>query len=883
MDNWHAVSVEDIKKELKTDDGGLSSDAAKKRLDEQGPNTITKNKGTRWYKVLFDQFINPLSLLLIFAGTLSLFLKEGLESIAIFTIILINALLGFIQEFRAGKSIEALAKLSARTATVRRDGKEHRIDASELVAGDVIILDAGDVVAADARLFDASNLKIEESGLTGESVAVEKATDLIKEKAGISEKKNLVFMGTTVTQGHGEAIVVSTGMATEFGQIAKSLDDVKESTTPLQKKFEQLAKQIGFVAMGLIALVFAISLLRGGSTFAEILLFALVLAVGTIPSALPLVVTLGLSFGARRLAKNKMLIRHLSAAESLGSATFICTDKTGTLTKNQMTVTRLYAGKKLSEVSGRGYDPKGSISDDVSKQDSTRCARIASLCNDAKLAKKGDGYEVIGDPMEASLLVLAQKAGLKKTGLRRIKDFPFDSERKLMSVVVEEKRKKEVFVKGAPEILLKKCTKMLVSGKARMLSQKERAEILKQQKAFAENALRVLALAYKPVQKSPSKADEAERGLVFAGLVGMLDPAREGVKEAIVECRSAGIGVMMITGDHETTARAIAKEVGLLDSDGLVLTSEQLDKMSEKELVKKVESIRVVSRAYPLQKLKIIEALQKRKHVVAMTGDGVNDAPALKRADIGISMGQSGTEVAKEASKAVLVDDHFATIVSAIKEGRNIYDKIIKSAKFLLGCNLGEITTILISLVLGLPLPLLALQILMINMLTDTAPATGLGLEKPEEDVMKRKPRDPQAPPVNGRLFASIVVFGVLLGVSTIYLFTRFLPRGLEEARTVAFTTLVFMQLFNVLSARKFKTQLNKLNVFTNPYLLGGIALSVLLHLSVVYIPLFQPVFGTVALDAVEFVFILGLCVGSYIIIEIFNLALFNLRKSSAE
>jgi Ca2+-transporting ATPase len=879
--SWHALETSEILSQVHSSESGLSSQDAAKRHAEQGSNVIEKTNRHSWLKILLDQFINPLTLLLIFAGSLSLFLKEGLESIAIFTIILINAFLGFFQEFRASKSIEALAKMSARTATVKRDGSLKKIPAEDVVVGDILILEAGDVVAADARLLQSSELHIEESSLTGESVASEKDLGTLQEKSPIGDRKNMVFMGTTVSQGKGEAIVVAIGMDSEFGHIAKSLDDVQEMQTPLQRKFAQLAKQIGVVAMILIGVVFAIAFFKGEMSFTEILLFSLVLAVGTIPSALPLVVTLGLSFGASRLAKQRMLIRNLSAAESLGAATFICTDKTGTLTKNQMTVTHLYLGTKDHAVSGKGYDSNGTIADTPNAKQLGIFSSIAWYCNDTTLKGKGKNVKIMGDPMEAALKIVAEKAKVSK-GLQRIKDFPFDSERKLMSVVVKEKKAQYLLVKGAPELLLKKCSRVMINGSVKTLTASLRKQITEQQKDYASKALRVLGFAYKQVSSIPSSHEKAESSLTFVGLSGMLDPARDGVKEAISECHSAGIKVMMITGDHEITAEAIAREVGLLDDGGLVLSSEDLDKMSPKELAKRIENVRVVARAYPLQKLKIIEALQKRNHIVAMTGDGVNDAPALKKADIGISMGKSGTEVAKEASKSVLVDDHFATIVDAIKEGRNIYDKIVKSAKFLLSCNLGEIATILFSLILGLPLPLIALQVLMINMLTDTAPATGLGLERAEKDVMKRPPRDPKATPITWRIFFTILIFGVVLGGSTIYLFTQFLPRGLEEARTVAFTTLVFMQLFNVLTAREFRAEWRKLNIFSNPYLLGGILLSLGLQFAVIYIPFFQPIFGTVALDGFEFIMILGFCVGSYVLIEITNYLLFNLKKHNS-
>ena len=878
-DGWYTKEIDFVLSSFKTSREGLNTQKINVRLEKYGENRLTGKDGVSWVKILLDQIINPLTLMLIFAGGLSLFLGEKKESIAILVIIFLNTLLGFFQEFKANKSIEALSKLSARRSTIRRSGKEIKIDSRKIVPGDILILEAGDIVGADARIISSSELNVNESGLTGESVPIGKKEAKLSEKLSVAEQSNMVFMGTTITQGRGEAVVVATGNKTEFGKIAESLEDVKEMKTPLQSKFSKLARQIGIVAIFLILIVFSISLYRGNQSFTQILLFSLVLAVGTIPSALPLVVTLGLSFGARRLANNKMLIRSLSASESLGSATFICTDKTGTLTKNEMTVTRVALPKALIEITGTGYDTDGEIkpiTGNFLQSDLVKLAMIGATCNTVEMGKDKK-KEIIGDPMEASLLVFAEKVKIAKKAesMTRLKEFPFDSERKVMSVVVKSGSAYEVHAKGAPEMLIDKCSHILINGKVQKLTKEIRRKISEQQQWFGEQAFRVLGFAYKKVSSVSKDVDESESSLIFVGITGMIDPERDGVSGAITECHNAGIEVMMITGDHEVTAKAIAKNIGLLDDDSIVMSSEEFDRLSDKKLMSIIEKIRVVARAYPLQKLRIIQALQKKGHIVAMTGDGVNDAPALKKADIGLSMGISGTEVAKESSKAVLVDDHFTTIVGAIREGRNIYDKIIKSAKYLLSCNFGEIMTVMLALFFDFPIPLLALQILLINMLTDTAPATGLGLEKAEDDVMKRSPRRPDKAPITAALFISIILTGLILGSVSLFLFHQWDQVSIEKARTMAFSSLVLTQMFAVTSTRTFKPSLKKLNLLTNKALLGGIVLSLSLLCLTLYVPLLQSVFATVALEFSDFAVLMLFGLGSYVVFELNNYLIF--------
>jgi len=786
--------------------------------------------------------------------------EKPIESIAIFVIVLINALLGFFQEFRAEKSLQALSRMAPDKAIVRRGGAEKNVDVSSIVPGDIIILEAGDSVPADARIISSVSLKTTEASLTGESNAVDKATRKLAEKTVLAERSNMLYMGTAISNGKCEAVVTETGNNTEFGKIAFSLSTIKEKRTPLQEKFAALARQITYLAGFLILLVFIIGYIEWHDSLGELVLFALVLAVGTVPSALPLIVTFSLSLGAKRLASKNMLLRSLPAAESMGSVDFICTDKTGTLTKNEMTVTHVFTGNQVVQIKGSGYskDEKLVIQDTRLKKNMDVLSRIALNCNNASINEKN---EVIGDPTEAALIVLANKTEVNNK-IPRTDEFPFDSDRKRMSIVTEEG---EILVKGAPEALLKLSTNILDGGKIRKISEKDRELIQKTQKEFADNALRVLGFAFR--KGRPKDAREAEKNLVFVGLAGMQDPPREGVKESISECRSGGIDIMMITGDHITTAKAIASRLGMLENKQCIEGGE-IEKWSDSYLLENIGKIAVIARATPKLKTRIVSSLQAKGHIVAMTGDGVNDAPALKNANVGLSMGITGSDVAKEASKGILLDDNFSTIVNAIKEGRSIYDKIIKSTKYLLSCNFGEIVTVLGTLLVFNQLPLQPLQILMINMLTDSAPAAGLGMEKNEDDVMKRPPRKIDEKPITKKKLAIIALFGFIMGSITVAMFGYHRHLGLQTAQTIAFTTLVVMQLFAVLSIRSFKPNLKNLNLSGNLALLGGIIFSISLQLCALYVPLFQTVLGTVPLMLGQWILILGVGFLSYILFE---------------
>ena len=879
MVDYYNINASEATKLLKSSEKGLTKNEAEKRLEEFGYNELQKEKKLTALTIFLSQFKNALILLLIFAGLLSLFLGERIEPIAIFGIVFLNAILGFIQEYKAEKAIEALEKISAPTAKVLRDGKEQKIPAREVVPGDILLLEAGDIVPADSRLLEVTSLQIDEASLTGESVPSKKVTESFKLGTSVADQENMAFMGTVVTYGKGKSIVTSTGMKTEFGKIATSLQTTKGVQTPLQIKFTRLAKQIGIVAVILIIIVLVSGTLQGTLTFGKMLLFALALTVSTIPNSLPIIVTVGLSMGIKKLAKKNMLIKKLPAAESLGAATIIVSDKTGTITKNQMTITDIFYDDEIIKVSGTGYEPKGNFyvnNKQINPKQMELFLRIGYLCNNAKLVKKEGKFEIIGDPTEGSLIVLGKKGKLEDENLQRnfsfIKELPFDSDRKSMSVIFKNKinKKTEAYVKGAPDLILKVCDRVLEKGRVRKLTKKDRKKILRMNDSFAEKALRVLALAYRELPDSKKyNIDNVEKNLIFVGLVGMIDPPREEVKQAVEQCQEAGIRVMIITGDHAITTKAIAQQIGLFKEGDVVLTGDDVEKMSDTELEKKIEKVRIIARALPIQKSRIVDALQKRDHIVAMTGDGVNDAPALKKADIGIAMGITGTDVAKEVSKAILTDDNFATIVNAIEEGRNIYNKMIKSAKYLLSCNAGEITAVFMAIMLKFPLPLLPLQILLMNLLTDDFPALGLGFESSEEGIMKRPPRDPKEKPISRKIFLSIVIFGLIMGIGTLFMFMQYKDINVGKAQTVAFTTLVMFQMFAVISSRTLYHSLKHLNPFSNKWLLGAVCLSLIIQLVVVYWSPLQTIFGTVSLLVIDWLKIIGISSLGFIMMEI--------------
>tara|TARA_Y100000031_G_C8240783_1_gene395596 strand:- start:143 stop:2824 length:2682 start_codon:yes stop_codon:yes gene_type:complete len=882
-ENYYALKINKVFELLKSSKTGLTSSDSKRRLQKYGPNELEKGKKISAFQIFVNQFKNALILLLIGAGVLSLFLGETVESIAMFGIVLLNAILGFVQEFRAEKAIEALQKISAPTAKVLRNGKQIKIAAKDVVPGDILLLEEGDIVPADSRIFESHSMQIDEACLTGESVPSKKIITPYKVGTSIASQENMAFMSTIVTYGKGRSIVTGTGMNTEFGKIAKSLETTVETKTPLQTKFQQMAKQIGIISLGLILIVFVAGIWQGAMSWAEMLLVALALTVSTIPNSLPVIVTVGLSVGTKKLAKKNMLIRKLPAAESLGAATIICSDKTGTITKNQMTVTDVYFDNKKIKVTGSGYNPVGDFlvnSKKISAKNLELLLRIGYLCNNAKLNKKANKYKVVGDPTEGSLIVLGKKAKLEEEYMHKhftlVEELPFDSNRKKMSVIFKNKinNKNEAYVKGAPDLLVQVCDRIYENGKIRKITKKDKNNVLKMNNAYASNALRVLGMAYKEVKTTKYSIDNIEKGLIFIGLVGMIDPPREEVKKSIKQCQTAGIKVMIITGDHSVTAKAVAEKIGLFKKGDLVLSGEEMEKLSDSELEKKIDKIRIVARALPIQKSRIVNALQKRGHVVAMTGDGVNDAPALKKADIGIAMGITGTDVSKEVSDTTLVDDDFSSIVTAIGIGRNIYDKMIKSAKYLLSCNAGEVTAVLIAVLLKFPLPLLPLQILLMSLLTDDLPALGLGLESAEEGIMKRMPRNPKEKPITTKMLISILVFGLIMGLGTLFVFNQYKDINLVKAQTMAFSTLVMFQMFAVMSSRSLLPSFKKLNPFSNLWLIGAVSISLIVQAIVIYWRPMQIVFGTTGLVWMDIGKILIVSFLGFVMMEVSKFAL---------
>ncbi|MCX8158090.1 MAG: cation-translocating P-type ATPase [Candidatus Diapherotrites archaeon] len=887
---YWALGAKEVIKILNSSDKGLSNKEAAQRLEKYGPNEIKKEKEVTPLEVFLNQFKNTFIILLIFAGILSLIIGETLEGAAIFFIIILNATLGFIQEYKAEKAIESLKKMTSPNAIVLRDGIEQKIPSAEIVPGDIVILEAGSIVPADCRIIESFNLAVDEASLTGESVPSKKDVKVVSEKTSVADRKNMAYMGTIVSVGKGKAIVTSTGMNTELGKIAESLKESEQTETPLQRKFTMLSKQIAKIVLLLVSFVFLVSFYRNFPLF-EIILFCLTITVSTIPNSLPIIVTVGLSLGAKRLAEKNMLVKKLFAAESLGSVTVICSDKTGTLTKNQMTVTNIFFNYEV-EVSGSGYEPTGDFKKDGEKIEPSKLEKlmkIATLCNNASLVEEKGEFKIIGDPTEGSLIVMAKKAGYDKDYFLKeeelLAELPFDSERKMMSVIYKNKQTKkiEAYVKGAPDILIKKCNRILLEdGKIRRIREDDIKLIIEKNRKYAESALRVLGFAYKEVSdKTKMEIDEIEEELIFVGLAGMIDPPREEVKEAVKKCEEAGIKVIIITGDHPATAKAVAEKINLFKKGDIVLNGAELDEMNEEELLKNIENIRVIARALPTHKLKIVEALQKKGHIVAMTGDGVNDAPALKRSDIGVAMGITGTDVAKDVSQAILVDDNFATIVNAIEEGRDIYDKIIKSARYLLSCNMGEITAVIITVITNLPLPLTPIQILTMNILTDDLPALGLGTEKPEEGIMKRPPRKPQENPITKTIFILIFIYGLIMGIATVWIFQSYLGEGLTKARTMAFTTLVMIQMFAVVSSRTLYPSIKHINLLTNKWLFLAIVASIIIQLGIIYFLPLQTIYETTSIGIEDWIKIIEISITGFILMELGKFVIRDIDKKN--
>ena len=917
---WHSEKVDDVLRGLDVTHEGLTSQEAQERLKKYGYNELVAKKRKSALMMFLGQFKDVFILLLIAAVIFSAVIgyydvltgaAEGVmealaDSIIIGAIVILVAVTGFVQEYRAEKAIEAMKKLTAPKAHVVRDGQEVIIPAKEIVPGDIIVLESGDQVAADARIIEAIELKASEAVLTGESTSVNKDVPTVKSDAAISERRNMVFTATHIVYGRGKAVVTTTGMNTEFGKIAEMVQTAQEEETPLQKKLDKFASKIAKVVVGVCVLIFlleAFDVVISGifrvEGFIQAFLSSISLAISAVPEGLPAIVTVALALGAREFARRNALVRRLSSAEGLGAVTVICSDKTGTITKGEMTVRQIYADQKFLEVTGVGYEPKGEfkLGAEVVKPegDAELLLRIGALCNNAQLRKKNEDntWEIFGDPTEGALIVAAEKAALGKEKLGgifpRVREIPFTSERKLMTTVHKTPQNKLVaYLKGAPETVLEKCTHILENGKEVKLTEAKINKVLQANEQLASDALRVLAMAYKQLPSASEKYedDAIERDLVFVGLEGMIDPPRQEAIKANKTCQKAGIRTVMITGDHKLTALAVAKEVGIFREGDLVLTGIELDKLGDTEFEQEVEKVSVYARVSPEHKLRIVNGWKKRGHIVAMTGDGVNDAPAVKAADVGVSMGITGTDVTKEASDVILNDDNFATIVKAVEQGRVIYDNVRKYARFLIACNFDELLVIGTFAILGglfspelFPLPLLPAMILWINLVTDGAPAVALATDPPDVDVMDRAPRKPSEGILHG-MGRFILMSFILQSIGTILVFSLeyylfpahpWMTNGVvfseanrllsyEEATTTAFVQAAMFELLVVWNCRSEKRSVWRMgrDAFKNKFFVIAEIASIALTLGITYIPITQQLFHLTALSPTDLAYVLG-------------------------
>jgi P-type Ca2+ transporter type 2C len=881
---WYALEPDDAAAALGTSlDSGLSEQEAARRLAEVGPNELEAARAVHPWRLLVDQLRNVLILILLVAVAMSAALGHATEAIVITVIVLFAVLLGFVQEYKAERAIEALREMAAPTATVLRDGEPVDVPARELVPGDVMLLEAGDRAPADGRVFEAVSLQVEEAALTGESLPVEKHTAALDDdELPVGDRRNMVYAGTTLTYGHGRAVAVATAMSTEFGGIAKLLQTVERSRTPLQLSLDRVGMTLARVAVVLVLLVVGLGVVRG-QPFVELLLFGAALAVAVVPEALPAVITISLTLAAQRMVKRNALIRRLPATETLGSVSVICSDKTGTLTKDEMTARKVFVAGEMLAVSGAGYEPAGAYSRNGSPAEPfaalTETLRAAALASDAQIVRdEAEGqWRVRGDPTEGALIVAAAKAGLDKRDLDaelpRVDEIPFSSETKRITTLHETPDGVVAYAKGAPEVILETCVRQLTSHGETALEAGDREALLATARELAGEALRVLAVARRP----GATRETAEAEMTFLGLVGMIDPPRPEAKAAVRTCEEAGIKPVMITGDHPVTAQAIARELGVLTT-GRSVTGADLESMDDEQLRRDVDAIQVYARVDPAHKLRVITAFQDNGHYVAMTGDGVNDAPALKKADIGVAMGITGTDVTKEAASMTLTDDNFASIVAAIEEGRRVFANIKKYLMYLLAANLGEIVLLVGVSLLGWPLPLSAVMILYVNLATDGLPALALSVDPPERDLMRRPPRDRGAGIFTRPVITLMVVGGVASALITFGLFTwaRSTDMPLDEAMTMTFATLVLVEFFKAYCFRSDRYSVLD-QPFANTWLNRAILWELLMLALVINVPFLQEAFGTVGLALQEWLLVVGL---AFLIVPVLEVAKWTLRRS---
>lgn len=872
LEKWYQLDVERVEQKLHVSTKrGLSSKQVTERRNKFGENILEEQKKSSKWLIFIKQFQDFMVLILLAATLIAGILGEYIDAVAIMSIVLLNGFLGYFQEQKAENSLAKLKEFSAPLANVLREQKWEKVYSSQLVVGDVVKVRSGDRVPADIRIVKSSGLETEESALTGESLPVVKhALKIQQDHLDAQDQVNMAFKGTLVTRGSGIGIIVGTGMNTAMGQIASLMANTQKVITPLERKLAELGKILIAVAIFLTVLVVAVGIYQGHAVY-NMFLAGVSLAVAAIPEGLPAIVTIGLALGVQRMIRKNAIVRELSAVETLGCTSVICSDKTGTMTENQMTVKEIYLNGDYMNVTGDGYDIRGEFLKNSKKLDHTHpnlksMLLYGMLCNNASLYVKKGKYYVEGDPTDGALVVAARKIGITaqaEESFRIVKEIPFDSTRKMMSVVVEDEHQMRFLVtKGAPDVVLPRCSHKIDRHATSLLKQGDEKNINFAIDSMADKALRTIAISVKPLKKDVSLETEfLEKDLTFIGLYGMMDPPRKEVKAAIEECKQAGIKTVMITGDHVKTAEAIARELNILPEEGLVLEGRQMNQMSLEELEDVIENVYVFARVTPEHKLKIVKAFQDKGHIVAMTGDGVNDAPAIKASDIGISMGLGGTDVTKEASSLVLMDDNFATIKTAINEGRNIYENIRKFVRYLLASNVGEILVMLFAMLLGFPLPLVPVQILWVNLVTDGLPAMALGLDKSQKDVMKRKPRNPTEGIFSRGLGYKIISRGFLIGIFTLVAFIiayQSHPDDLTYARTVAFTTLVLAQLIHVFDCRNEHSLFDR-NPFENIYLVLAVISSLLLLLVVLYWEPLQPIFHTTALGVRDWLLIIVL------------------------
>ena len=866
---WFDKDSTDVIKELNSDSlNGLTSEEAKIRLQKNGENKLASKKKKTMVQLFLAQLNDAMIYILIAAAVISGIMGEISDSIIILIVILINATIGVVQESKAEKALEALKELSTPKALVKRNGELVEIPSEEVVTGDIVIIDAGRYIPADLRLIETANLQIEESAFTGESVPAEKDAKIVleDEKAPVGDRVNMAYMSTLATYGRGTGIVVATGMDTEIGKIAKMLDDEEEESTPLQKRLAQLGKILGFAAIGICVIIFILSMFQGRDWF-EMLLTAISLAVAAIPEGLPAIVAIVLALGVQRMIKHNAIVKKLPAVETLGSVSIICSDKTGTLTINQMTVKKIYINDSLVPIDNI----------DIKDNSTELLVEAMVLCNDAT----SNETSKTGDPTEIALLDVGNKVNLFKDSLneehKRVDEIPFDSDRKLMTTVNAYENKFKVYTKGAIDSLFKICNKVLINGEIVPLTEEKKKELLDASNSMSDTALRVLGASYKEIDNKNVPIDSLEKDQIFIGLMGMIDPPREEVKASIVECKKAGIIPIMITGDHKNTAFAIGNELGMADNINQCMSGSEIDNYSQEEFNKIVNNYRIFARVSPEHKVKIVKAFKSHGNIVSMTGDGVNDAPSLKAADIGVAMGITGTDVAKGAADMILTDDNFSTIVNAVEEGRNIYNNIKKAIIFLLSCNLGEIVALFVAILLNWNTPLLPIHILWVNLITDSFPALSLGVDPKDSSVMEEQPRSPKESLFAGHMGIHLAVNGLLIGILTLFAFKlgeRIYPNSLMHAQTMAFVVLSVSQLFFSLNMRSTKKSIFSVGLFTNKYLIASIAFGILIQFAVITIPFLAGVFKVYALTLNDWILVILISLVPLVINEILKIFL---------